>query len=334
MKPPFELGVKLLFRLLIPGFFFILGFVPILFTFLDYTGWNIQREYVFSFGIVLMGWIIITLDMPIYMFFEGRRFWPSPWRRLFMYLETNRLKRNIKKEDKFYNLSTTQKGNEALASFQKSLEAWVEIRQFPMNDEGHYQALFPTRMGNLITAFESYPYTRYGMDSTFYSSRIWLRLSKDLKDEIDNTQALADCAVYSSFAFYISAFFWFIYAVSPKAQTTLIKYLPDVKFSWLLFFFFILLGYGAYRAAIYPQARYGEVFKSVFDTYQKDIDIDEIIQTVALLTNDSAIKSVSRDKKLKIAWDYLHNYRVQCPKCNKFVSPFDLNCKDCNHNIY
>lgn len=334
MKTPFDLGIKLLFRLLIPGFFLTIGFVPILYTIWDFAGWSIQREYILSIGALLMGWLLIILDAPIYMLFEGRRFWPSPLRRFLMSCEKDRLERNKQKEDKLYNLSLSQTGNEAISSYQESLEAWVEIRQFPMNDQGHYEARFPSRLGNLITAFEAYPYTRYGMDSVFYAPRIWLKLSKEVIEELGTSQAIADSAVYTSFSLYVNAFLWFIYAVSSTVQSSLIKHLPQVGITWLLFFIFLLLGYVVYRLSIYIQAQYGELFKSVFDIYQKDIDIDQIIETVSALTKDSIIKNVNREEKLKIAWDYLHNYRVQCPRCKKYVSPSDLDDPECNHNIY
>jgi flagellar biosynthesis regulator FlaF len=61
------------------------------------------------------------------------------------------------------------------------------------------------RLGNLITAFESYSNTRYGIDGVFYWNRIWLKLEKDVRDDIDNHQAMADSTVYASFILFINA---------------------------------------------------------------------------------------------------------------------------------
>jgi hypothetical protein len=84
MKLPFDFGVKLFFRLLIPGFFLSLGFFPFMSKLLFWTGWKIAPEYFFLGSTALLGWLLIILDMPIYMLFEGRRFWPGPIRKLFL----------------------------------------------------------------------------------------------------------------------------------------------------------------------------------------------------------------------------------------------------------
>src|ERR1043165_9093738 len=97
MKLPFEFGVKLIFRLIIPGFFLTLGLLPIVNLILAWNEWSEQKEYVFGMMIVLMGWLVVISDMPIYIAMEGRRFWPTPVRDYFMRREERRLKRILEK---------------------------------------------------------------------------------------------------------------------------------------------------------------------------------------------------------------------------------------------
>lgn len=186
MKLPFDFGIKLIFRLLIPGFFLSIGFFPILNTILALVGWTSKFEYVFVILIIFMGWLITISDMGIYMLFEGRRFWPNPLKRFFTEREEKRLA-GIKEKLKDTN-------NQTVA------EAYFDIRNFPMNAEGDYIALYPSRLGNLLAAFEGYSLRVYGIDAIFYWGRIWLKIDKDTREEIDNSQALADSTVYTSFA--------------------------------------------------------------------------------------------------------------------------------------
>jgi hypothetical protein len=58
------------------------------------------------------------------------------------------------------------------------------------------------------------------MDSVFYWYRVWISLDKDLKEDIDNRSALADSAVYSSFALFFSSVCWFVYAVVSTYEPT------------------------------------------------------------------------------------------------------------------
>src|SRR5437763_710034 len=116
MKLPFEFGVKLIFRLVLPGFLLTVGFLPLLQLILRMNGWADKSEYAFVILVILLGWLVIVCDMPIYMWLEGRRFWPPPFRRLGMLLENSRLaeiKRKLESPDE-----------------NVSAEAYVDLRSF------------------------------------------------------------------------------------------------------------------------------------------------------------------------------------------------------------
>lgn len=313
MKLPFDLGLKLFFRMLIPGFFLTLGLLPFLYNLWGWANWQISGEYTLILTVILMGWLISSLDMFIYMLFEGRRYWPAPLRTFFLEMEEQRLIEILNAQRKF---ETTDK--------QRYLEATVEKRKFPLNPAGQPEAVFPTRLGNTITAYEFYPDSRYGIDPIFYWYRIWLGLSKDIKEEIDNRAAIADSAVYSSFALFISGHLWLVYAIISSSADKPLNYIPRPAVAWSFFLFLLLAGYVTYRISVLLHGQFGEVFKSVYDLYLKDVNVDEVVGKVALLTRNPALPKAGRTEKLTVAWRYLQNFRVKCQTCGKLFTPVEF----------
>src|SRR5260370_17941131 len=78
-------------------------------------------------------------------------------------------------------------------------ECWYLLRQFPVDANGDPTALQPSRIGNVIIAYEQYPKVRYGMDSVFYWPRLWLLIDKDVREEVDNPWAAVDSILYAGF---------------------------------------------------------------------------------------------------------------------------------------
>src|SRR5689334_17681595 len=98
MKLPFDLGVKLIFRLLVPGFFLMLGVRPILLSSLERSGASSYDDLALTVAILILGWLITVLDMPVYMLVEGRRFWPDRVVAYGVRREEARLQRWLKAE--------------------------------------------------------------------------------------------------------------------------------------------------------------------------------------------------------------------------------------------
>jgi len=316
LKLPFEFGIKLIFRLVLPGFLLTLGLYPPLMTLRDRAGWTIEVEYLLVFSIIITGWLLLTLDQPIYMFLEGRRFWLRPIRTIFIWTEDRRLKKLQVDEDKFYELSQASTGGKKQNYNQRYVEASVEKRKFPLDANGLPEAKFPTRLGNLIDSYESYPSKRYGVNAIFHWYRIWLTLDKDLREELDNRQALADSSVYASIALLISGLLWLVYWLLSKLGSQVIGHFSQGYSLWLGAAF-LVLSYIMYRAALHPQAQYGESFKSVFDLNEKQINVTRVVEQVADLTHNPELVNQTRQQQLQTAWRYLHNYKVKClePEC-------------------
>lgn len=320
MKLPFDLGVKLIFRLLTPGFFLTLGLYPALAALKDKAGWTIQLEYLFVLSVIITGWIVVILDQPVYILLEGRRYWPPLLRELFVSLEQRRLTRISDEFNNAYALSIAltypaRKKN----AYQRYIETTLEMRKFPLNSEGYPEARFPTRLGNLMDAFESYPMKRYGIDAIFFWYRIWLTLDKDLREELDNRQAVADSAVYASVALFVSGLLWLGYGVLSLFGYTLMSHLPTFVSPLIPAAGFLLSSWLFYRVSGFAQYQYGETFKSIFDIYEKRIDVSRVLTKVSGITKDKSVLNKSRGDQLWIALRYLHNYKVKClePECVK-----------------
>jgi hypothetical protein len=248
---------------------------------------------------LVFGWLVVVMDMHIYMLYEGRRYWPTSLRNRLRGMEEARLERTWK--------TATQGATERIKE-----EASVELRWFPIEEEtGKFIAKFPTRLGNLLTAFEGYPDRAYGMDSIFYWPRLWLSLDKDLREEIDSLQAMADSTTYASFCFYSSGVLGLGYAAAATLIPTLLPLLPGLGMLLGLAGLAFLLGYMTYRISLPLHAQFGEIFKSVFDLYREKVLFTEALAEVGRLTGEKHIDQLPKKAQYKKIWRYLHNYRVK-----------------------
>jgi hypothetical protein len=335
MKFPFDFSIKLIFRLVLPGFLLSLGFFPLLNIVLRMNGWADKGEYAFITLIILLGWAITISDMRIYMLFEGRRYWPLPIRRLSQRLEEWRLERAERDaEDDDDRIST---------------EAYVDLQNFPMTEAGDYTVKAPSRLGNLLKATEDYSKRRHGASSIFYWYRIWLKLDKDTREEIDNSQALADSTLYASFALLLSAGLWLLYLLAKylivvvlanatslsrhlQYDLTLIdQFLPRKGTALLIAVVFLLTSYVIYRLSLRLHAQFGELFKSVFDL--NVVDVSNVTKELVSLSEHSPAAALSkvltRRDQYDVAWRYLQYYRYRCPACNDLLKPVEIKTHEC-----
>jgi hypothetical protein len=294
---------------------------------------------------IVVGWVLLVSDMHIYMLFEGRRYWPKSLLTCFYSKETRRLQRiqqGIKAYHQLKDSSTTPPPTEV---FQRYRENYVEQRNFMMNEKGEFEVPRPTRLGNLIKAYEEYPYRVYRMDAVFYWPRLWLKLPKDTREEMDSQQAVVDSTVYTSFALFCNGFLWLIYALIssvqalfinyseirlPPSRVTVFEYLPHWLVSWLLFLMLTALGYWVYRLSVHLHATYGDQFKSLFDNYQKDVDVIPVIKDISNLTGFTWVLNFSRRDQLEATRNYLEYSLVECPRCNEFIAVADVKNHQCS----
>lgn len=303
MKLPFSFSLKFVFRILFPGLVVTLALFPALRALCDSLYTNIQSSHIIILSTIMAGWAFIVLDMHIYMALEGRRYWPRWLQKLFLRAEVWRLSRLRKK----YN--SAKETNRV-----KYIEISVELRRFPLNDDGEHTAIYPTRLGNLLTAYEEYPLRAYGMDSVFYWYRIWLAVDEDLREHIDNQQALADSSVYMTVSLFIAGLIMIVYAALQKMCTGWINMLPEPQVLIFIGFISLVFSYLIYRTSLHLHASFGELYKSMFDIHRDKVSVDKTIDLIANLTKDDTIKNSSSSEKYMATWRYLHNYKIKTKK--------------------
>jgi hypothetical protein len=170
---------------------------------------------------------------------------------------------------------------------------------------------YPTRLGNLITEYETYPDIKYGMDGVFYWYRIALYLDKDLRTELDEQQSVVDGFLYLSFVLYVTCGIFILYAFlnyftnfGLTAQLTGSTLLVVAAASGLL-------GYILYRLSLPSHAQYGQLFKATFDCFYGKYDPKTALEIIAKATGEDWIRHESGPSAYRIVWRYLrwHEFR-------------------------
>lgn len=312
MKFPFEFSTKLVFRLIFPGAVLAAAFAPLVHFAMRAFGFPIRIDYAFPVETVAFGWLVILCDMHIYMLLEGRRYWPSCLRKLFVASENRRLKKLV---------DVVEHGK---ATKRDKGEVELDYSRFPVNKDGDPHADYPTRLGNLLDSFESYPGLKYGLDGVFYWYRLWLVLDKDSREELDNAQALADCAVYLVFALYLSGVLMFGYAAIGYAATLGSAWVPVVNLPYVPGYGVLILmgvlcfvgGFSLYRLSMHIHANFGELFKSVFDQHRGKLAFDDVVKEIGRIRG-APYSRLSEVERGRVVWRYLRWHRIRDERAGK-----------------
>jgi hypothetical protein len=315
MKFPFDFSISLVFRLIFPGMVLAIALMPLCKGWLMWLGHPIDAKVLAPVLAVLLGWLIILADQPIYLLFEGRIGWFIPClKRIFVAWEARRLASAIAKA-----------GELADANNPDGLEYEIETLDFPIGKDGQPYSAFPTRLGNLMTSFETYSKVAYGIDSVFYWYRLWVVLDKDLKAALDEIQAVADGALYVSFALYCSCGIFALYAaggwVVPHLPWKLfnLPYLSSPSWTLALAGFLFIAGYSVYRLAIVQQRGVGEMYRALFDQHRGKLDFAS--EAAAIAVTVGANESEAIESKHVVASRYLRWHRIRPAGATKNYTP-------------
>jgi len=317
MKLPINFGNKLFFRVVLPGAILTAALARASQAVLWAYGLKISMFYAFPLETLLFGWLFLFLDSPIYMLLEGRRFWPTRLVNFGRRLERARLlslHRTMRRYDSGRR-TVTLDAKQRVEADRIYLEAAVKISGFPLDRTTSMPRVYwPTRLGNLIAAYEQYPRLKYGLDAVFYWPRLWVTIDKDLREEIDNQQALADGLVYVLVALILSAVISIIYSVIDfRYEENILAYQLSYKLDLASAIFCIIIGFILYRASLYSHAQFGELFKSIFDQHRDLLKLDEVIELVGNITADP--KLIARIFLIRniAAWRFLRWHLVRFP---------------------
>lgn len=251
---------------------------------------------------LVLGWLIVLLDHPIYMLYEGRLWWPQWLRNLAIAQQEARLAKIIRRG--------------ADKDDPQHLEWELKERDYPISkNTGDPHALYPTRLGNLLAATEGYSSRIYGADGVFYWYRIWLVMDKDQRVEVDQTQSIADSGLYSSFCLAIAGVLALAYGLMATPRP--FDFLPIIELPFVadqsrliaVAVLLVALSYAVYRIHLYPQRQYGELVMALYDQYLPKLTF---VKSVAWISMDrGGLSPNDQAETYQAASLYLRWYRVR-----------------------
>lgn len=281
-------GLPFFVRVVLPGAAVsvaLLGLVdPALYPFLAGLGLSGDPARVVGFTAlaITVGFLLWFLGDPIYEAYEGRR-WPSWLSAPF----TARWERNI--EDLLTRWSELDQSTPA--GRRENGEIWYELRQFPVDPTSNQPvATAPTKLGNILAAYEQYPELRYGMDAVFYWPRLALVMDKDTREEIDRQWAPADGLVQLSAGLLGAGALYLIFgtlaALFPLDLAG--ACITWARTEWMFVGLALAIAsYLPYRLSWAFHVRNGERFKATFDVYlNKVADVAPISPEAREVWND------------------------------------------------
>lgn len=308
----FGARLPVLMRTVLPGFLATAVLYPV-------VAWMVTRfpsdpEHVWERVVayvalaLLLGAVASAANNETYKLYEGRIPWPGLLARWALRLQKKRVKR-LREEAK------------AAPTTERYDELWYQLRDYPIGDGGEPEPTHPSLMGNILAAYEQYPSTRYGMDSVFYWSRIWLQVEKDRKEEIDNQWCMADGLLALSAISYSGGFIWALQAVADLFGLGR-PWLPfgSVGLTLAAVPVWIVTGYLFYRFSIPYHRANGELFKAIFDIYRDKV------------WNMTSLKPAEKES-WPAAWAYLQYLAFKCPNCSEYTSILKDDCENCGFGM-
>jgi hypothetical protein len=212
--------------------------------------------------------VLFALNIPLIRLYEGypwQNSWLGQWRTA-----SQRRRAKVLEEVRQRARLLTRQAREANvddalpADFAGLLKDSGEARgEFPKSEA----SILPTRLGNVIRAFEGYPKLKYGIDAVLIWPRLAQKLGKDAAETIDSAKASFDfmlnCSVLSS-----------VIAASVVAAG-LIRHHPFTSTYINIWpacaLFFCVLAYLFYLGGINRAASWGTEVKVAFDLYRFDL---------------------------------------------------------------
>jgi hypothetical protein len=258
-------GLPFFYRLVVPGGVAVLISLPLLTRALPQIGIRPDdMTTALAITALLIGFVLDALDDAIYKVYEGLRLWPQSLRQW----RTSRWQRRIDR------LRAQEAGADAVTRGA----IWSDLNEFPVDPKGRPYAARPTRLGNILAAYEGYPYHRYGMDAEIFWPRLWVSLSKDLRESIEQDSAAADALIHIAASFVLVGLAYLVAGVvalvAGTAGVLVVFESTDVRaaavFAGVVLAF---LSFAPYYLALGPLSRNGHVFRSTFDVYRRNLTV-------------------------------------------------------------
>lgn len=323
MKNVFSFGFAFFIKTLVPGFWGSLCLFPIYWYFFNKMMFQmLSLNATFLITTIGLSIFFLLIDDFIYKLYEGF-YWPKVIRNY----RINLLNKKISKKHKKYKQS-----NDYIEKLV--LNDWLmtfPIRPNRISKKPRTEAVLPTRLGNILKAYEDYPFLKYKISSPFYWSRFWITIDKDERKEIETIWAKADCLIYMSFISLLIAMCYVFFAVLDQINILQIinKIYPyfnslnstfvfkhSVLFFLLLSAALFLLSCIFYKLSIPHHINNGLFYQAIFDIHR------DMIRTKL------EIKEGEFDFWHE-NWSFLKYNLIKCDKCGKYNAFDTEGCSCC-----
>jgi hypothetical protein len=258
---------------LILGMIFVVPLFPYDWQFLkQLLALDSQTVVVFTFITIVLSGLLYSFNAAIRNYYEGYPWqftWVGQWR-------IRRYKSELLEKQSF--MSRTMKlrnelrdrDGEKYADLIDKIEDERTIKGREINDKfpSYPYLVLPTRLGNIIRSFESYPLGRYNIDSIALWPRLRAKLDKEYATALDDAKTPLDfminISVLSALLSLSILVVGLFYPIPFASQR--------VGIWWgLQILFFAFASYLAYRLAIIQTWEWGNMFKGAFDLYRWDL---------------------------------------------------------------
>jgi len=223
-----------------------------------------------TFAAVVLTVLLYNLNIPIVRLFEG-----YPWRRSALGVGRARshqrrfeqLRATIPRLRMIRDARRTVDPSDPLIdTLQHRLDQLGRLLQTAYPIESGF--VLPTRFGNVLRSFESYPQAQYGMDGVMFWPRLLSVIPKDVLAPVDEARSAVDFFVNGSLLSAILAGVLFVIGCgTTNAQTawsTLVRWPLETLALALCAALF-------YEGAINRAAAWGAGVRSMFDLYRWDL---------------------------------------------------------------
>ena len=210
--------------------------------------------------------LLLTINDMLYRLLEG--YW-GPFNRRSLRTEKTTQFGSAKTEIRqMYDTISTSGASESTKN-----DYYKKQRQFGENWPAHEGLVLPSRFGNVIRAFESYPYTVYGVDSIPVWPRLLAVVPKAFSGLLDGARAEVD--------FFVNLWLMAILAAGVAAARLAVELTQvsqhQLGIAAVCWHFAIdaviaaIVAWLAYEGAIYRARSWGIFVKAAFDLYLPDL---------------------------------------------------------------
>jgi hypothetical protein len=258
---------------LILGMIFVIPLFPYDWQFLrQLIALDSQTVVVFTFITVVLSGLLYSFNDAIRRCYEGypwQHTWVGQWRIRHHKTQLQAKNSFMSRTMMLRNELAERDRNKHADLIEKIEDKRTVVGREINEDFPHYPYLvLPTRLGNVIRSFESYPLGRYNMDSIALWPRLRAKIDKEYATALDDAKTPLDFIINISVLSAILALsiliFGLLYPIPLASRQAGIWWGLEILF-------FMFMSYCAYLLAIIQTVEWGSMFNAAFDLYRWDL---------------------------------------------------------------